>query len=481
GSWNLEYLDKSEIEMIHDASLRILSELGIFIDHAEIGSELKKNGVEEKNKRLLFSEDIVKEAVRKSKKKYTLYARNPKYSLEVGRGNFRFLSSAGQTDIVDPVRKEKRKATKKDLHEAILVGDALENINIVGSMANPQEIPSLGRCIYVYSELIKNSSKIVFSWIENPEEAPYVLKMFEVLAGGEEEHRKKPMIWYFCEPVSPLKFRYESLEILRLFCQKGLPASFGPMVMAGLTGPITLAGTLALENAEILAGITIAQILSPGTAVEYGGIPHIADMRNLNISFGSPEQAIMAVAMTQIGRYYGFSVHVNTGLTDSNIPDAQAGLEKGASMLISALAGAEMFGHLGIAGADQGASIEQLIIDNEIAGYVKRVINGFDVNEETLGFDLIKDRLETGSFTGTRHTLKHMKSEQWFPRLLNRDTWDGWLSKNSKDLLTKAMETKQKILKEHSPEPLEKQVENMVKQIVKEASKELTAKRSSYN
>jgi len=243
------------------------------------------------------------------------------------------------------------------------------------------------------------------------------------------------------------------------------------MVQAGLSGPVTLAGTLSLENAEILAGVTICQILSPGTPVEYGGIPHIADMRNLNISFGSPEQILMAVAMVQIGRSYGFPVHVNTGLTDANLPDAQAGIEKASSMLISALAGAEMFGHLGIAGADQGASLEQLIIDNEIAGYVKRVMKGLDIREETLAFDTIKERYMTGSFTGTRHTLRHMRKEQWFPRLLNRDIWETWQSKGSKDLLARAEETKRRILKEHESEPLDKGLQTEMDQIVKEATK----------
>jgi len=472
GNWDLRFLDSGEIEKIHDTSLRILSEIGIQINHAEIHDKLKKNGAEEtKDGRLLFSEEIVKEAIKKSRKKYTIHARNPRNNVKVGSGELRFLSSGGQAWVVDPIRKERRIATRDDLHEAITVGDALDNINIVGALATPQEVTVPGRSVYVYSELIKNSSKVIFSWIEDPREAPYVLRLFETLAGGQDEHREKPMIWYFCEPVSPLKFRYESLDMLSIFCNKGLPVSFGPMVQAGLSGPVTLAGTLSLENAEILAGITISQILSPGIPVEYGGIPHIADMRNLHISFGSPEQAIMAVAIVQIGRSYGFSVHVNTGLTDSNVPDAQSGLEKASSMLISILAGAEMPGHLGIAGADQGASPEQLIIDNEIVGYVKRIVKGFEVDEETLAFDVMKERYKSGSFTGTTHTLRHMRKEQSFSRLFNRDIWESWSSKNSKDLLIKAREIKEEILKEHEPEPLDKQVENELDQIIKEILK----------
>ena len=472
GVWNLEFLQKDEIEAINNSSMRILSEIGILTNHNLIHEKMKQHGVEEnRDHRLLLTEEIVEEAIEESKKAYTIHARDPKHNLQIGSGRLRFLSSGGQAWITNPMSNERKQATREDLHKAIVIGDALQNINIVGSMVIPQEVPVSGRSVYVYSELIKNSSKAVFSWIEDPADAPHILRLFELLSGGEENHRREPMIWYFCEPVSPLKFRHESLEILRLFCERGLPVSFGPMVQAGLSGPVTLAGTLSLENAEILAGVTISQILSPSTPVEYGGIPHIADMRNLNISFGSPEQALMAVAMVQIGRSYGFPVHVNTGLTDANVPDAQAGMEKGSSMLISALAGAEMFGHLGIAGADQGASLEQLIIDNEIAGYVKRVLEGFDVNEETLAFDVINERYMTGSFTGTRHTLRHMRKEQWFPRLLNRDIWESWRSKNSKDLLAEAEETKRKILKEHRPEPLDRDLEKEISQIVKEAAK----------
>jgi len=472
GAWNLEFLDEDEIESVKSSSLRILSEIGIVTNHPEIQERMKSFGVEEtEDGRLVLSEEIVEESIKKSTKAYTIHARNPKKNLEIGSGDLRFLSSAGQAWITDPVRKERKQPTRENLREAVVLGDALENINIVGSMVIPQDIPTSGRSIYIYSELVRNSSKPIFSWIEDPEESRYVMKLFEVLSGGEENHRREPMIWCFCEPVSPLKFRYESLETLRLFCENGLPVSFGPMVQAGMSGPVTLAGTLSLENAEILAGVTICQILSPGTPVEYGGIPHIADVRNLNISFGSPEQALMAVAMVQIGRSYGFAVHVNTGLTDANVPDAQAGIEKGSSMLISALAGAEMFGHLGIAGADQGASLEQLVIDNEMAGYVKRVMRGFDVDEDTIAFDTIKERYKSGSFTGTRHTLRYMRKEQWFPQLLNRDIWESWRAKNSKDLLAKAAEMKNRILTEHEPEPLDKDMEREIDQIVKEATK----------
>jgi trimethylamine--corrinoid protein Co-methyltransferase len=287
------------------------------------------------------------------------------------------------------------------------------------------------------------------------------------MAGGAEALREKPFTWYFCEPASPLRFTHESLEILRLFCEKGLPVSIGPMVQAGLSGPVTLAGTVVQTNAEIVAGVTIAQILSPGNPVEYGGVCHIADMRSGDISFGSPEQGLLAAAMAQIGCSYGFAVHVNTGLTDAIVPDAQSGIEKATTMAVSAMAGAEMFGHLGIAGADQGASLEQLVIDNEIAGYVKRLLKGIRVTDETLAVDVIR-QTRSKSYLSTLHTTKHVRSEQWFPTLLNRARWEDWIGKNGKDLLSIARDKKEKILAEHKPEPLDTRLEAKIDAVVKQ-------------
>jgi len=463
----LKVLSESDVEAIKHGSMRVLSEVGLQINHTGILKRLREAGLETSGSKVLFNERIVEEAIQKSTKRYTVHARNPTKSIHVGSGELRFLSSGGQRWLVDPVTKTRRRAALLDLSDAIRLGDALENISIVGAMVVPDDLPTPGRAVYIYSQLLRNSSKVIFSWVEHPDEARGVLQLLELVAGGTDALRQKPLTWYFCEPASPLRFTQESLEILRIFCDRGLPVSFGPMVQAGLSGPVTLAGTVMQTNAEILAGVTIAQVLSPGNPVEYGGVCHIADMRSGDISFGSPEQGLMAAAIAQVGKSYGFAVHVNTGLTDAIVPDAQSGVEKGTTMAVSALAGAELFGHLGIAGADQGASLEQLVIDNEIAGYVKRLVNGIKVNSETLAVDLIR-QTRSGSYLPTIHTTKHMRSEQWFPTLLNRARWESWIEKGGRDLLSIARERKERILAEHKPESLDPAIEAKVNDLVKE-------------
>jgi trimethylamine--corrinoid protein Co-methyltransferase len=230
---------------------------------------------------------------------------------------------------------------------------------------------------------------------------------------------------------------------------------------------------MVVENAEILAGITMAQILGPGCPVSYGGIPHIMDMRTTMISFGSPEQALMAVAMTQVAGYYGLPVYINVGMGDSKRVDVQSGLERGMTLLMGALAGADTFGHMGICGSDQGASLEQLIIDNEMATYVKRILRGFTVNEETLALEVIKSVGIGGNFLAEDHTLAHFRNEVWFPESFDRRGWNDWWANGARSMLDWARRRKETILARHRPEPLDPALAAELDRIVAAAQLEI--------
>ena len=277
----------------------------------------------------------------------------------------------------------------------------------------------------------------------------------------------------FIEPISPLQLSKEGLDILVEFARTGLPVGFGPMAMTMATAPATLAGTIAQENAEMLAGITISQLLSPGLPVTYWGIPHIMDPATGNISFGSPEQGLMAVAITQIAKWYGFPVGVNVGLTDSKLPDSQNGLERGMTLLLGILAGADIFGHMGIVGADQGASLAELVMNNEMIGYLKRIMRGFEVNKETIAFEVIRRVGVGGHFLEDEHTLRHFKEELWFPSLFDRNNWEIWKGKGGNSIVERAVKKKEEILNEHKIEPLDRDIANRIDEIIKEAKKDI--------
>jgi trimethylamine--corrinoid protein Co-methyltransferase len=468
----LKVLSNEDVEYIHEASLRILEEVGVQVPNAEVADMLKSVGCEVNLNTSIVKipESIVVEMVRKASKNFTIYSRNDRRAT-FGDGKFKVLSSGGMMNVIDPSANERRAATLKDTVNAVKLGDALENIDIVGSLFVPQDVPTQLADVYMHATLIKYTSKPFFAWIYSAQSAEYILRMWTVVTG--EACGKKPLSLGFFEPISPLKFSPHSLPILKLFAEHRIPVCFAPMVMASATGPATLAGTLALENTEILAGVVIAEVLGPGTPILYGGIPHILDQRTGNISFGSPEQGLMAIAMVQIGEYYGFTVHVNVGLTDSKSVDFQSGAEKAATMVLGALAGAELSGHQGIIGADVGGSLEQLVADDEVAGYVKRLLKGFKVEDDTVALDVIKRVGVGGSFLSQRHTMTHIRSEFWLPKIFNRLSWEVWKSKGSPAKLEEIRDSIGKILSKHEPERLDPSVEREIDRIVEEASKSL--------
>lgn len=471
----LSVLNEAEILAIHDASLAILRDVGVQIPNSEVLRVLAEAGasVDFSQQVATIPEGMIAEALDRADKQFILYGRDRTKAARFGYGDFVLVSSPGQFSWVEEDGGPRRDPTSDDARRGILVGDALEHIAIVGALGLALDIPTSIRDVWMAAELVKGTSKPTHVWVANGTTLRYILEIYEAVMGGAEAHRQYPMIAGFVEPISPLRFAETGLEILVTCARYGLPLFFAPMVQAAATGPATLAGTLALENAEILAGIVIAQLFGPGCAVCYGGIPHIMDLRTMQISFGSPEQGLMAVAMAQVAQHYGLPCYVNVGLSDSKQVDAQSGLERGMTLLIAALAGADTFGHAGIAGADQAASLEQLIVDDAMAAYVKRILRGFAVNEETIALEVIKRVGIGGNFLADRHTVTHFRRELWSPDLFDRRDWQSWWEAGAKTMVQRAREKKQRILSQHSPEPIDPALAREIDGIVAAARREL--------
>jgi trimethylamine--corrinoid protein Co-methyltransferase len=300
--------------------------------------------------------------------------------------------------------------------------------------------------------------------------------MLIALAGSEEKAAAQPLTYNFLEPISPLRFPFDGIDLLYGYARFPLPVSIGPMAQAGATGPVTLAGTLVQENAEILAGLCITQLVREGTPVCYGGIPHIMDLRTTQMVFAGPEQALMAVAMVEMGKFYGLPVYINVGLTDSKIPDAQAGIEAGITLMLGALAGADIFGHMGICGVDQATSLSMLVMQSELIEYVERIMRGLAVNDDTLATDVIKKVGPGGDYLSERHTVEHMRREHWFPKLLDRGFFEMWADGGRRDMAGRCREVKQSLLAAHEVPPLDANVEREIDQIAAAARKYAEAK-----
>ena len=466
-----QVLTDEQLRRVHTASIEILETVGVRISHTEALERFKQASaeVDESAELVKIPEHLVVDSLEKAGKTFCVFGRDMSKQTKFGFGERNYNSTAGQAHWLDDSCLERRKASLDDVITATRFGDALEHINIVGAMSDPQELPAGYRCVEVAAAQLKNTTKPITFWFNDRRSAKYILELFAAVAGSEQKAAEHPFAYPLLEPISPLKFPYHGVDLLFETCRYQLPVQIGPMAQVGATAPGTLAGTLAQENAEILAGIVLVQLIRPGTPICYGGIPHAFDMKTTQLIFAGPEQALMAVAMTQIGKHYGLPVYTNVGLTDSKTVDAQAGLEAGITLALGALSGADIFGHLGISGVDQASSLTMLMMQHELIGYIERIMKGIKVSDETLAVDVIASVAPAGTFLAERHTVDHFRKELWFPALLDREFWETWKESGARDMMNRCVEKKNEILKKHVPEPLSREIEKDIDKIVQSA------------
>ena len=441
----------------HEDVLRLFAEVGAQVDFAA--------------QRVRIPERVVQDCLVIAEKRFTIYGRDRSKKAEFGFGKRNYNSSAGQALWIDG--NSRRYPTLDDVRAATRLADALPKINIVGAMADPHELPVESRAVVVAAELFKNTTKPVTFWFHDRESARFIMELFTIISGSEAEATQYPLAYPFLEPISPLRFPHRGVDLLFETCRFRLPVPIGPMAQVGATAVATLAGTIAQENAEILAGLCIVQLIGPGTPVCYGGVAHAFDMRTTQVIFGGPEQALMGVGLTEMAHFYGLPVYINVGLTDSKLPDAQAGLESGITLACGAMAGADIFGHLGICGADQGASLNMLVLQHEIITYVERLMQGVEISDDRLGLDVIEEGIRAGSFLGLEHTRDHFRKELWFPQLLDRSYWEAWNAAGQRDMAARIEAERDRISHSHASPPLSRDEDRHIHRLLETAKRHL--------
>jgi trimethylamine--corrinoid protein Co-methyltransferase len=475
-NFQLSLLSSQEIQAIHKTSIQILNEVGVTIPHSTVLEQVASRGarVDFIKKRAQFDERLVQWALGSAGKRFCFHGREKSNLARFGAGEVNLISSPGQYAWFDDVTGQRRDPVLQDAKAAARVGNALSNVTIVGAMSVPTDVPPPVRDVVLTAEMVKETTKPTRCWPVSRASSRYVLEIYAALAGGKEALRNAPMVDTFLEPISPLQLPYTGLDILLEYLEYGQPISIGPMAMVAGTGPGTLAGTLAQENAEILAGLVVVQALAESTPVIYGGIPHIMDPRTSICSFGSPEQGLMAIAMAEIGKSYGLPVYINVNLTDAKTLDAQAGMEKMSGLLLGMLAGADLLGHGGIVGTDHGGSLPWLVLDDEAYQYARRIQRGLQVGPDYLAGEVVAEVGPGGNFLTHKHTLQHYRQELWVPgKVWSRDSYEGWVSTGSQDITSRAQARVDTILRQHQAEPLDPQLSKEIDRIVATAHREL--------
>jgi len=479
-------LDDDEMELIHRSALRVLAEVGMRIENDEGLAALDAAGcdVDFDLQKVRFPQEVVEDAVARLRKDFvpssasqgqvpsTTSGGTVLSGRYVERVPMRYtamyftsmsrcvrdgfdVNCGGFSPFVYDLEGNRRLATLEDVRDSIRLADALDNIDLIGLPCSAGEIPAPLRPVVMAAELVKLTSKPggIEAW--SVKDVEYISRIAEVVAGSAEALRQQPVLVGYGEARSPLCIDRNMASVFIEYIKRGFPQSLDTMPAGGTTAPATSAGTLTLGLAETLGGLTLAYAIRQDAIVSVDICPTLTDMKTLIYPYaGADRIPLVTAAMQMLSEYYGRPGGCHGGKTDACVPGVQAGVEKALSIIFPVLAGATGVGTLGHVENALTFSYEQLVIDDEIAGYIKRMLRGFEVTEETIAFDVIKEVGIGGSFLTHPHTAKNFRKEFYTSALIERMPWDSWSSQDVRGFEAKARARARKIIAEHHPEPL---------------------------
>jgi len=463
-------LSPDEVREIDRATIRVLSEVGVSIASEEACQLLDQAGarVDHKTEIVKIPEDLLRRSVVQARgRTVELFDRNGSSSIRLEGKKTYNISGFDATYTLDSETGERRPSTKHDVGEFAKLADALPNIHVVGTQAIPQDVPARSAELHAVEIILSNTSKHCHFSPSDADVAKSVLKMARSVCDGRDLFSKSP-VTLMASPTSPLRWEKNAIEALMMIASAGAPLHIISQPIAGITAPITLAGVLLLQNVETLTGLVVAQLLRPGTHIIYGFVPTVFDMREANAAIASPEGAIMRIASAQVAKYYGLPCLSAGPDTDAHVHDEQTAWEKAITALAVYLGGADLMLNPGMFSSGLIVSYEQLVIDDEILGYVDRVARGMRANIETLAVDLVSKVGHGGEFLKETHTLKQFKNEYWIPEISCRAAFGRWTHKGGHDIVKSAKEKACSLLSEHHPQELSASTKEQLTRVIKD-------------
>ncbi|SMC23053.1 trimethylamine---corrinoid protein Co-methyltransferase [Desulfacinum hydrothermale DSM 13146] len=412
-------LSQDQIETIHHAALTLLEKVGFTYESGleDLLEMLEQAGaaVDRDRARVTFPRSLVETQIAKAPGRVILYGRSEDSHLDLQDHQVHLGTGGAAIKIVDPETGTARPSTLQDIYQLARLVDRLDNIHFYLRPCIPTDIPEAAYDVNVFYACFKGTRKHVMAGVNTEETLHDVLEMAAILAGGLDALKARPFLSIITSfAISPLKFCTQSTRIMREANRHHIPVALSCAPMAGSTSPITMAGTLAQIHAEQLAGITVCQLTQPGAPVLYGGIPGMANLRTMGYLGGAVECGMMNAAIHQMAAHVGVPNYNSAGLSDSKIPDAQAGWEKALTIVLAAMGGSNYVHHAaGMLESMLAVAYEQFVIDDEIIGMACRVLDGIPLDAERLALEVIESVGPGGNFMTSPHTLAHLHDEYY--------------------------------------------------------------------
>jgi trimethylamine---corrinoid protein Co-methyltransferase len=443
----LELLSADDVRRIHGATLDVIENVGVKYHSQKALDVLEAHGasVDRETTVARVPAALVEKALGTLPERFTLGARNPEYDLPLD-GEHVYISSDGCGVFTRSVDGAVRPSRKQDLQDCARVVQALDNVSATSAVVSAQDCPPETRVLHEFDACVRNSEKhsIVVS-IKEDWEARSLIRMAEALAGGREELKRRPMFTAIICTVSPLHQERYGMDLALTLAEAGIPVSFYPMPILGATGPITIAGSAVMTNAEFVSGAALVQLAHPGAKVIHGGGPTAMHMSSGAYASNSPEAMLLRSCQGHMADFYGVPTWYGAGATTAKEPGIQSAYENTLAMFMAYANGADVTFGTGLLDGSRILCLENMVVDDEIIGMVKRILSGIEVTEETLAVDLIKKMGFGGNYLFDNHTRAHVR-ELWSAKLGETGSYDAWKSAGAKSTTQKAQETVAAIL-----------------------------------
>jgi len=454
-----ELLDEEGIDRLHQTSMRILAELGIDFYDEETRAILKSHGADVRGDTVYFDPGLIEETVAQAPRQFTQLARNPENNVLIGGNQILFAPVYGPPFVSD-LDQGRRQGTLADFQNFVKLAYLSPYIHHSGgTIVEPNDEPVATRHMDMLFSHIRYGDKAFMGSVTSAANAADSVAMVEILFGAEAI-RESPALLSLINVSSPRRFDDRMLGALKVYARARQGMVVTPFVLAGAMGPASIAGTLAQQNAEALAGITLTQMIEPGTPVVYGSFLTNVDLQSGAPVFGSPESQISLYASAQLARHYGLPFRGGGMYASSKVPDAEAGYESLMVMLPTVMARTNFVLHA--AGWLDGgliAGYEKFVLDCEILGMLHTWAKGLDLSDEALAYDAIAEVPPGGHFLGTAHTLRHFRSAFYRAELFDYNSYEQWEMNGAQDSYARANQKVKQLLAEYQPPALDPAIE----------------------
>jgi trimethylamine--corrinoid protein Co-methyltransferase len=422
---------------------------------------------------VLIPGQLVTDAIDTAPASFTVYNRLGEKALLLGERRIHFGMGTDLAQTYDLESGRLRASLLGDVQTAARIADALPEIDFIASYAIPTDSPANLIYLDAFKAQLEHSCKPIFFTAAGIEDIRWIRKMAAAVAGGDQDLRNRPFLIHYSEPLSPLTHTTGAVDKLLFCADHHIPVTYTPGMMSGATAPVTLAGALAMGNAEALSGLVIHQLRSRGAPIVSGIGMSTMDMARATCIYGCPEYRLALSACADLYHHYRIPMWGTAGVTDANCLDQQAGMEWGISLTINALAGANLIHDVGYMGQGLIGHPAALVICDEIISYVRRLMRGFDLDRTHLDLDLIRKVGPGGSFLSTRQTARLFRTEHWYPSLCNRKPSGLWQEEGARSMADVAVEKARDILHSHTVKELDASVRTELDRMRADAEKQL--------